>query len=245
MPKVLGSKDGLLIIPSISMRLINLVISGAIDNDFPIYENNKKEIITGCNLQLLLEAIKKDIPEVDIAKLKETDIVRGTDSIVEIINTLIINESTPFNDNLITKVIAFFYKHIYDTKKAFVNKNLIAFLIPLHDKGKTKEDFRRWINEQFSKSNIEYYLTKKGSFIILPFNERTTTMGPEIINIIHETFELNVPIPKEEIRTKIQQIFDNFHIDEEATQKTVEKYFKASPSNYKKPSVYRLKEYLN
>ncbi|MFR0678628.1 hypothetical protein [Dysgonomonas mossii] len=245
MPRVLGSKDGLFAMAKIAMLLVDLINNRAIDKDFPLYWDREKEELKGCDLQSLLDAIKKDIPEVDITKLKKDGTITGIDFTTEIVSSLIINDgSIMLNDTLITKIIAFFYKHIYDTKKAYIDNKLKASLISIYDEGKTKENFRKSINELLLRSNVEYYLTKEGDFIIFPLKERKTPSNTEVIKTIHSAFELNVPIPKENIKQKIQEIFNSFYIDREVTQDTVLSYFKASPSGYKKPATFRLKEKL-
>ena len=62
-----------------------------------------------------------------------------------------------------------------------------------------------------------------------------------VVQEIKDAFPLNVPIPQEDIKNQLQDIYKRYGIDYKVKKNTVEDYYDASPSYHKKPYTYTLK----
>ena len=63
----------------------------------------------------------------------------------------------------------------------------------------------------------------------------------EVVQEIKDAFPLNVPIPMDEIQSKLQNVYKRYGIDYKVKKNTVEDYYDVSPSYHKKPYTYTLK----
>ena len=88
------------------------------------------------------------------------------------------------------------------------------------------------------------YVKSKIEYAIKQYDEDYRFSQP-VIKKIREVFDpiFNIPTFKEEIRDKLQLIYDEFDIKITVKLNTIEKYYYAKPSNSTKPYKYTLKSF--
>ena len=88
-------------------------------------------------------------------------------------------------------------------------------------------------NKKYQRADIKKELDK--------YNTELLRFSPMVLQEIREAFPLNVPIPQEDIKNQLQDIYKRYGIDYKVKKNTVEDYYDVSPSYHKKPYTYTLK----
>ena len=102
------------------------------------------------------------------------------------------------------------------------------------------------IVEAYEKLGVEVFANKKYQRAEIKkaldkYNIELLRFSPMVLQEIREVFPLNVPIPQEDIKNQLQDIYKRYGIDYKVKKNTVEDYYDASPSYHKKPYTYTLK----
>ena len=88
-------------------------------------------------------------------------------------------------------------------------------------------------NKKYQRADIKKELDK--------YNTELLRFSPMVVQEIKDAFPLNVPIPQEDIKKQLQDIYKRYGIDYKVKKNTIEDYYDASPSYSKKPYTYTLK----
>ena len=88
-------------------------------------------------------------------------------------------------------------------------------------------------NKKYQRADIKKALDK--------CNTELLRFSVEVVQEIKDAFPLNVPIPQEDIKKQLQDIYKRYGIDYKVKKNTVEDYYDVSPSYHKKPYTYILK----
>ena len=88
-------------------------------------------------------------------------------------------------------------------------------------------------NKKYQRADIKKELDK--------YNTGLLRFSPMVVQEIKDAFPLNVPIPQEDIKKQLQDIYKRYGIDYKVKKNTIEDYYDASPSYSKKPYTYTLK----
>ena len=88
-------------------------------------------------------------------------------------------------------------------------------------------------NKKYQRADIKKELDK--------YNTELLRFSSMVVQEIKEVFPLNVPMPQEDIKNQLQDIYKRYGIDYKVRKNTIEDYYDASPSYHKKPYTYTLK----
>ena len=88
-------------------------------------------------------------------------------------------------------------------------------------------------NKKYQRADIKKELDK--------YNTELLRFSSMVVQEIKEAFPLNVPMPQEDIKNQLQDIYKRYGIDYKVKKNTIEDYYDASPSYHKKPYTYTLK----
>ena len=88
-------------------------------------------------------------------------------------------------------------------------------------------------NKKYQRADIKKELDK--------YNTELLRFSSMVVQEIKEVFPLNVPMPQEDIKNQLQDIYKRYGIDYKVKKNTIEDYYDASPSYHKKPYTYTLK----
>ena len=88
-------------------------------------------------------------------------------------------------------------------------------------------------NKKYQRADIKKELDK--------YNTELLRFSSMVVQEIKEVFPLNVPMPQEDIKNQLQDIYKRYGIDYKMKKNTIEDYYDASPSYHKKPYTYTLK----
>ena len=73
------------------------------------------------------------------------------------------------------------------------------------------------------------------------YNTELFRFSVEVVQEVREAFPLNVPIPMDEIQSKLQNVYKRYGIDYKVKKNTIEDYYDVNFSYSKKPYTYTLK----
>ena len=90
-----------------------------------------------------------------------------------------------------------------------------------------------FVNKKYQRADIKKELDK--------YNTELLRFSSMVVQEIKEVFPLNVPMPQEDIKKQLQDIYKRYGIDYKMKKNTIEDYYDASPSYHKKPYTYTLK----
>ena len=88
-------------------------------------------------------------------------------------------------------------------------------------------------NKKYQRADIKKELDK--------YNTELLRFSSIVVQEVKEAFPLNVPMPQEDIKNQLQDIYKRYGIDYKVKKNTIEDYYDASPSYHKKPYTYTLK----
>ena len=88
-------------------------------------------------------------------------------------------------------------------------------------------------NKKYQRADIKKELDK--------YNTELLRFSSMVVQEIKDAFPLNVPMPQEDIKNQLQDIYKRYGIDYKVKKNTIEDYYDASPSYHKKPYTYTLK----
>lgn len=88
-------------------------------------------------------------------------------------------------------------------------------------------------NKKYQRAEIKKALDK--------YNIELLRFSPMVLQEIREAFPLNVPLPMDEIQSKLQNVYKRYGINYKVKKNTIEDYYDASPSYSKKPYTYTLR----
>ena len=88
-------------------------------------------------------------------------------------------------------------------------------------------------NKKYQRADIKKELDK--------YNTELLRFSSIVVQEVKEDFPLNVPMPQEDIKNQLQDIYKRYGIDYKVKKNTIEDYYDASPSYHKKPYTYTLK----
>lgn len=88
-------------------------------------------------------------------------------------------------------------------------------------------------NKKYQRADIKKELDK--------YNTELLRFSPMVVQEIKDIFPLNVPLPMDEIQSKLQNVYKRYGIDYKVKKNTVEDYDDVSFSYSKKPYTYTLK----
>ena len=88
-------------------------------------------------------------------------------------------------------------------------------------------------NKKYQRADIKKELDK--------YNTELLRFSSIVVQEVKEAFPLNVPMPQEDIKNQLQDIYKRYGIDYKVRKNTIEDYYDASPSYHKKPYTYTLK----
>ena len=90
-----------------------------------------------------------------------------------------------------------------------------------------------FVNKKYQRADIKKELDK--------YNTELLRFSSMVVQEIKKVFPLNVPMPQEDIKKQLQDIYKRYGIDYKMKKNTIEDYYDASPSYHKKPYTYTLK----
>ena len=88
-------------------------------------------------------------------------------------------------------------------------------------------------NKKYQRAEIKKALDK--------YNTELFRFSVEVVQEVREAFPLNVPIPMDEIQSKLQNVYKRYGIDYKVKKNTIEDYYDVNFSYSKKPYTYTLK----
>lgn len=102
------------------------------------------------------------------------------------------------------------------------------------------------IVEVYEKLGIEVFENKKyqraeRKKALDKYNTELFRFSVEVVQEVREAFPLNVPIPMDEIQSKLQNVYKRYGIDYKVKKNTIEDYYDVNFSYSKKPYTYTLK----
>ena len=92
-------------------------------------------------------------------------------------------------------------------------------------------------NKKYQRADIKKALDK--------CNTELLRFSVDVVQEVRGTFPLNVPLPMDEIQSKLQNVYKRYGINYKVKKNTIEDYYDASPSYHKKPYTYTLKAILS
>ncbi len=181
-------------------------------------------------------------------------------------------ETKFFVPNMITSIHGLAESKCYAVKKKksgkAIIKEIISILIQLNDNGAT-ESVRELLRDdgKFAEQSIKYmididiivdaylalgspvfeqvnYNFRKIKKKLETFKQEKKRKSKEVVLDIINEFPIGSRIDKNVVKSRIQNIYENYGIDYKVTHNTISEYFKVTPQNGDKPATYIFKSVL-